>query len=54
MWVNVKIRQKRREQIFMEELKTFESKTTLLLPALLQLYLEQVRSTVNSLPYQHE
>ena len=28
MWVNVKVGEKRREKAFMEELKTFELKTT--------------------------
>ena len=45
MWVNVKVREKRREKTLMEELKTFQLKTTLHLPTLLQLYLEQIHST---------
>ena len=37
MWINVKIREKRREKVFMEEVKTFQPKTTLHLPTI-QLY----------------
>ena len=38
MRVNVKVREKRREKAFIEELKRFQPKTTLHLPILLQLY----------------
>ena len=44
MWVNVKVGGKSREKSFMEELKTFEPKTIVQLPTLLQLYRGQVLS----------
>ena len=50
MWVNVKVGEKRRERAFMEELKTFESKTTVQLPTLLEFYPGQVHSTTPHKP----
>ena len=34
MWVNVKVGEKRREKVFLEELKIFEPKTTVELSTL--------------------
>ena len=50
MWVNVKVGEKRREKVFMEELKIFQPKTTVQLPTLLQLSSGQDCSTTPHKP----
>ena len=48
IWVNVKVRRKKRDKTFTEELKTFQPKATLQLPTLLKLYSGQVCSFSNT------
>ena len=43
MWVNLKVQDRRREQAFMREGKTFQPKATQYPATLFQIYPEQVR-----------
>lgn len=45
MWVNLKVREKRKGKAIVEKVKTFQPKTALHLPVLLQFYPGQVRAT---------
>lgn len=48
MWINVKEFEKKEDKDFYEEVKIFQPKTTLHLQTSLQLYIEQIRATTQT------
>ena len=48
MWINVKEFEKKEDKDFYKEVKIFQPKTTLHLPTSLQLYIEQICSTAQT------
>lgn len=48
MWIHVKEFEKKEDKDFCEEVKIFQPKTTLQLQTSLQLYIEQIRATTQT------